>query len=103
MKSKALYHILILRSSGRKSRLKQRGTKEQLLLFCEESKNRAMNAIVITSVVSLTDLYTIFFRHSRVNGNPVALVLDSCSLLTTCRDKFRRNDNLSIGNYGTIH
>jgi len=27
--------------------------------------------------VSLKDLYTILFRHSRVNGNPVALVLDS--------------------------
>jgi len=33
--------------------------------------------------MSLTDLYIIFFRHSRVNGNPVAVVLDSC---------LRRND-----------
>ena len=38
------------------------------------------------SVVSLTDLRTILSRHSRVNGNPVALVLDFC---------LRRNDNLS--------
>jgi hypothetical protein len=42
--------------------------------------------VLYTSVLSLTDLYIIFFiffRHSRGNGNPVVLVLDSC---------FRRND-----------
>src|SRR4030042_4838854 len=38
------------------------------------------------SVVSLTVLYIFFFSHSRANGNPVAMVLDSC---------FRRNDSFS--------
>jgi len=39
--------------------------------------------IMLISVLSLTDLYTFFFCHSGVNGNPEAMVLDSC---------FRRND-----------
>ena len=46
------------------------------------------------SVLSLTVLYIFFFRHSRANGNPVAMVLDSC---------LRRNDSLSKVIYKTAH
>jgi hypothetical protein len=49
----------------------------------EDKRNSYNREKRSTSVMSLTDLYIIFFRHSRGNGNPVALILDSC---------FRRND-----------
>jgi hypothetical protein len=50
--------------------------------------------ILRATVLSVTLLYTFFFRHSRANGNPEAVVLDSC---------FRRNDRLSKGIYKTGH
>jgi len=41
--------------------------------------------------VSLFDLLC----HSHGSGNPKTEALDSCSPLTTCRDKLRRNDEVS--------
>ncbi len=61
-----------------------------VFLFMRQEKGES---IELTNVLSLTDLYIIFFRHSRVNGNPV-FFLDSRSPLTTCGDKLRGNDGM---------